>query len=630
MQNDEFKSALETIKLRAPIEDVVRERVPGLKKAGALWKACCPFHEERTPSFVVTPSRGTWHCFGACSTGGDQITFIQRFDNLEFMDAVEILAARTGVTLPKRGGPLERGGEETDRLFGVLDHAQRFYRAQMRTAEGQGAVRYLRERGLSDATADAFGVGYAPSAGTAFCEEARAQRIDLALCEKAGLVRRNDQGRAYDFFRGRLMIPIRDAKGRVVGFGARRLADGDDAGPKYMNSADSELFKKGTLIYALDRALPPVRKSAHIVLVEGYTDVMAAHQCGVANVVAVLGTATTDDHAALVRRSGARRVSLVFDGDEAGRKAAYKALHGLLPLELAIDVVSLRGGDDPCDLLVREGAQAFLAELEHGRDWFDFLAAGLEGKSGVELAQEVDRVLELLARLGKPVHRDSRIRDLARHLELPVAGVFEQFAQIERRLRPQRPAPAPAPQAAPARPAAPRDAEIVRAFEQLIVAELHDAALCSVVATEIRHCEDVDLVAIHAAMIDLLETATDTLEPITPGALFTRLGDDPARERLGRLVASVRSDRDEEFDVRGLFQGALHRLKDRLLVREEAELTRRMVALDQRQLDNPTDPALALELQEISEASARIRERKRDLVTLSPVRPQTRHVNRHG
>jgi DNA primase len=637
LQNDEFKSALEAVKLRAPIEDVVRERVPGLKKSGALWKACCPFHEERTPSFTVDPRRGTWHCFGACSTGGDQISFIQRFDNLEFWDALEILAARTGVTLPKRGGRIERDDEAQDRTYALLDHALRFYRGQMRTSEGQAAVRYLRERGLTEATAEAFGIGYAPAQGTAFCDEARAQRLDLALCETTSLVRRNAEGRAYDFFRGRLMIPIRDAKGRTVGFGARRLSDEDQAGPKYVNSADSELFKKGTLIYALDRALPFVRKSAHIVLVEGYTDVMAAHQCGVANVVAVLGTATTDDHAALVRRAGARRVSLVFDGDEARRKAAYKALHGLLPLELEIDVVSLSGGIDPCDLFVREGATAFLAELEHARGWFDFLAAGLAGKRGVELAQEVDRVLELLARIGKPVHRDSRIRDLAQHLELPAAGVFEQYSQIERRQRGQRAAPArsaPAQNAtavAPVKPApaAPRDAEIARAFEQLIVAELHDAALCSVVATEIRHCDDAELVAIHAALLDVLESA-DPLEPIQPGALFTSLGDHPARERLGRLVSSVRNERDEEFDVRGLFQGALHRLKDRLLVHEEAELTRRMIALDRRQLENPTDPDLALELQEISEASARIRERKRDLVTLSPVRPQSRQVNRHG
>jgi hypothetical protein len=373
-----------------------------------------------------------------------------------------------------------------------------------------------------------------------------------------------------------------------------------------------------------------VRKSAHIVLVEGYTDVMAAHQCGVANVVAVLGTATTDDHAALVRRTGARRVSLVFDGDEAGRKAAYKALHGLLPLEVEIDVVSLGGGDDPCDLLVREGAQAFLSEIEHARGWFEFLVAGLAHKSGVELSVETDRVLALLSRLQKPVHRDSRIRDLARHLELPVAGVFEQFAQIERKNPASRATPKP--NTAPSGPAqavraAPRDLEIMRAFEQLIVAELHDAALCSVIETEIHHCDDPDLVAIHGAIVALLESADPQL---TPGAVFTVLGESPSRERLGRLLPTVRFDSDEEFDVRGLFQGALHRLKDRLLALEEAELTQRMVGLDQRQLQNPSDPDLDLELQEIREASARIRERKQDLVTLSPVRPQSRQVNRHG
>ncbi|MBL8858524.1 MAG: DNA primase [Planctomycetes bacterium] len=559
MQHDDFRSALEAIKLRAPIEDVVRERVPGLKKSGALWKACCPFHDERTPSFTVDPRRGTWHCFGACSTGGDQIRFLERFDNLEFMDAVQILAARTGVELPQRNRGHERSGEETDASLAVLEHATQFYRAQLRTSEGQAAVRYLRARGLSEATVDAFGIGYAPATGNAFLEEASTARLDRAHCEKASLVRHTDDGRFYDFFRGRLMIPIRDLKGRTVGFGARRLSDDDAAGPKYVNSAETDVFKKSTLIYALDRALPVVRKSAHIVLVEGYTDVMAAHQCGVSNVVAVLGTATTDDHAALVRRTGARRVSLVFDGDEAGRKAAYKALHGLLPLELEIDVVSLPGGQDPCDLLVREGAQAFLAQVELAQGWFDFLVDGLRGFTGVQLSREVDRVLELFARISKPVHRDSRIADLARALALPATGLREQFNQLPDQQGRRR-------QASQARPTAPNptpatDKWTSDAFGDILGAVLKDAGVFPIVRPFLDRCTDEELARIFAVIGELYE---DVDLEIDAASVITALGEDPARDRVTKSLAPAEA-MGEDFDPVEIVESITAKLKRREL-----------------------------------------------------------------
>jgi DNA primase len=332
------------------------------------------------------PAAGTWHCFGACGTGGDSIGFLQRIDNLPFLEALEVLAARTGVELPKRtraGGAGSRDDRGEQAVRDTLERALVFYRRELATPEGARAAAYLRERGIADATAEAFGVGYAPANGQALVASLRDAGLDLADAIAAGLVRRTDEGRAYDFFRGRLVIPIRDERGRAVGFGARRLRDDDDAsGPKYVNTSETALFHKGRLVYALDRALPRIRREGRIVLVEGYTDVMAAHQHGFDNVVAVLGTSTTEDHAALIRRSGARRATLVFDGDEAGGKAAGRALHGLLPLEIEIDVVALRGGVDPCDLLVRDGAAAFRAHLDLARGWFEHVLDGLAGRAG--------------------------------------------------------------------------------------------------------------------------------------------------------------------------------------------------------------------------------------------------------
>lgn len=428
--DDDFKRALEAIKNRAPIEDVVRERVPTLRKAGALWQACCPFHDERTPSFKVDPRRGTWHCYGSCGAGGDQISFLERIDNLSFIEAVEILAARTGVELPrkKRVDPAVKEGERRQRA--ALEAAASFYKKCLHSPEGRRAAEYLAGRGLGATTGDVFGVGWAPSAGTALCEHLRAQGHEFEALEAAGLARRNDAGRAYDFFRGRLMIPIRDVEGGVLGFGGRRLVDDDEAGPKYVNTPETELFKKGRLIYAWDRALKEVRKCGRVALVEGYTDVMAAHQVGVPFVAAVLGTSTTEDHAALVRKSGARVVQLVFDGDNAGRKAAFKALHGLLPLELELQVAVLTGGDDPCDICVREGSAGFLARLDTAVHWFTFLLDGVRERRGMELSQEVDRVLSLLTRIRKPVLRQSLIADLAAAIDMPVAALREQYQAL--------------------------------------------------------------------------------------------------------------------------------------------------------------------------------------------------------
>lgn len=561
MSNDDLQRVIEAIKLRAPLEDVVRERVPSLRKTGALWVACCPFHDERTPSFKVDPRRGRWQCYGACGTGGDHFTFLQRIDNLEFWDALEILAARTGVELPRKGGGAAHDDQDAP-AYAALEAATQYYRSQLATAEGQAAVRYLRGRGLDATTCDAFGVGYAPASGQAFLTHAREARLDPGVLERTGLVRRNDAGRPYDFFRGRLMIPIRDVKGRTVGFGGRVL---DDSTPKYVNTPETPLFKKGRLVYALDRALPIVRREGRIVLVEGYTDVMAAHQHGVGYVVAVLGTATTEDHAALLRKTGARRISLVFDGDEAGRKAAYKALDGLLHLEVEIDVVSLPGGDDPCDLLVREGASAFTAQLDQAQGWFEFLVEGLRGKRGADLSREADRVLELLAKLAKPVHREARIVELAQALEMPAASLRAQYdalpsqiaarrgrredARIEGSASPRGAGPG-APRDAgspstrdgarstvPATPAAPPvDPLVVRAFEEMLGAVLWDVATLARARAWTERCPDPELARAFGAIEDLYR---DVEAVVDEAHVVAALGADPARERIGPIVSRV-------------------------------------------------------------------------------------------
>lgn len=416
MNDLEFRQLIERLKLTLPIEEVVGMRVPGLKPAGSNWKACCPFHEEKTPSFVVTPARGTWHCFGSCSEGGDAISFVQKFDGLSFWEAVKDLAQSAGIELPKERGRARKEDPRMDAALEALERAERLFSKRLAGTDGEPSRRYLSERGLEPTTVEAFGVGFAP-VGNALLEAARSSGFSQQGLLDAGLIRQGDEGRPYDFFRGRLMIPIRDSLGRTVGFGGRVLPGAD--GPKYVNTPETPAFKKGKLIYGLDRAAKAVRSTRHLILMEGYTDVMAAHQVGLSNAGAVLGTATTPDHARLVRKVGSRRVSLVFDADDAGRKAVTKALSGLLSLEhTTFDVIVLPEGSDPCDFLLTEGREAFEAALAEPVDWTEFLLSALEGADPTSTAEGVDTFLGLLLEIGNPVQRDALVKQCASRLGL--------------------------------------------------------------------------------------------------------------------------------------------------------------------------------------------------------------------
>ena len=543
----DLKRAIEEIKERAPIEEIVRERIPELRRRGRLWEACCPFHEERTPSFKVDPSRGTWHCFGACQRGGDVLSFVQASQNLAFGDALELLAARTGVELPARRRTAEAAD---DPGFAALAAAEVYFRSELQSAEGRAARAYLAQRRLQPNTIDAFGLGWAPRSGAGLLAQARRSGIDPGAWEATGLLRKGEDGSLFSFFRGRLVIPIRDVKGRTVGFGARRITDDEGSGPKYVNTPETPYFHKGRLIYGLDRALPEVRRGGRLILVEGYTDVMSAHQAGIGTVCAVLGTATTEEHAALVRRSGARRVDLVFDGDRAGRQAAWKALHGLLPLEVELSVATLPGGADPADVLSQGGAQPFLAQVELARDWFEFVLEGLPARSGKELAAEVDLVLELLDRLPKPIQRDSHMRVLAERLAMPVETVREAWRALPERRR--DPAGARAPRAegragagSPGHPPVPRgpsrkplDPQVLSAYKAAVGAVLEDPGLVPRVRPWVERCPSPGLRAVLDAVVELFEDDDAVLDP---SSVMSALGDHPVRDHVLDLVEFARS-----------------------------------------------------------------------------------------
>jgi DNA primase len=358
-------SEKEQVRSRTDIVALISQYTP-LRRVGSKFKGLCPFHTEKTPSFNVDPEMGRWHCFGACSEGGDAFKFLQKIEGLSFPEALERLAERAGITLTRTGQDREeaqRQQTEKDRLFSVNALALRFFRETMGRA--RMAQEYTKRRGLAHETMEQFGVGYAPDDWSGLSEFLLSQRVHLEDAEKAGLVfasRRGD-GTYTDKFRGRLMFPILDIQERIVGFGGRLLVPAENA-PKYLNSPETPVFSKSKILYGLNRAKKAVEKADQVLVVEGYMDVIACHQAGILNVVATLGTSLTDEHVRLIRRY-TKNVVLSFDSDEAGVRAALRAAElfasnigaGAAGESGTLRVLSLPPGEDP-DSLVGKGEVA--------------------------------------------------------------------------------------------------------------------------------------------------------------------------------------------------------------------------------------------------------------------------------
>jgi len=368
-------SFLDELRARVPLSPVVGRRVK-LIRAGREWKGCCPFHNEKSPSFYVNDDKGFYHCFG-CGAHGDVIRFLTEQEGLGFIDAVKQLATEAGMEVPSESPEARARAEVADRLQSLVQRAAEWFQQQLRSPAGAEARAYLERRGVSAALIKDFALGFSPDSLTALKTAMKDAGEDRLL--EAGLLGRTDSGETYDRFRGRLMFPIRDRRGRIVGYGGRALGD---IQPKYLNSADGPLFDKGRLLYNLDRAGPVARKSGRLVVVEGYMDVIGVAGAGIEELVAPLGTAMTEDQLGLAWRNADEPI-LCFDGDGAGQRAALRA--GLRALPLLVPGKSLRiarlpAGEDPDDLVRRGGAAAFRSVLDTAVPLIDFLwSSEIEG-----------------------------------------------------------------------------------------------------------------------------------------------------------------------------------------------------------------------------------------------------------
>jgi DNA primase len=406
---------------RVDIVDVVQQRVP-LKRAGREWTACCPFHDERTPSFTVSPAKQFYHCFG-CGAHGSAIKFLMEYDRLEFPDAVEELAQAVGVTVPHEGGPARPREDRTD-LYALLDGAATFYQDQL--PKNEAARAYCKKRGLDKDVIDRFRIGWAPGGWDAVKRALGTSDARVKMLEQAGMLSTGDKGK-YDRFRERLMFPIMDRRGRVIAFGGRIL-EGD--GPKYLNSPETPLFHKGRELFALWQVRQANTKLERLIVVEGYMDVVSLHQAGIAQAVATLGTATTAEHAELLFRT-APDVYFCFDGDRAGRSAAWRALESVLPRMRdgrQAFFLFLPEGEDPDSLVRKEGSAGFEARLRQATPLSEYFYGYLSHDVNVATLDGRARLAEhakpLLAKLPDGAFRDLMYAELEKRTGVQTASAM--------------------------------------------------------------------------------------------------------------------------------------------------------------------------------------------------------------
>lgn len=445
--------AVDEIKERLDIVEVISAYVP-LKKAGRNYKGLCPFHTEKTPSFVVFPETGTWHCFGACGTGGDLFTFIMRKENMTFGEALRFLAGKAGVTLEPPSERKQAEDAQRQRLLEVLSAATLYYHNLLLHAPAaQPARQHLASRHLEPRTWQTFQLGYAPGEWRALSSYLLEKGYALEDLVTAGLVVVPEEREGhYDRFRHRLIIPIRDHRGQVVGFGARAL---DESQPKYLNSPQSPLFDKGRILFGLDSAREAIRATGRAVIVEGYMDVLMARQHGMDNVVATMGTALTEAHLSQLARL-APRILLAMDADEAGNQATLRGLNlaretmrrRAVPvltatgqvrfeerLDLDLRILALPPGRDP-DEVIRENPEAWERLVEAAVPvvdyYFQVVLANLDLTQARDKSQAVQALTPILRDLGDEVQREHYVQRLARLLRVSEQAIRTEMHRVPR------------------------------------------------------------------------------------------------------------------------------------------------------------------------------------------------------
>ncbi len=602
------------VRERARIDEVVSDYVTLKNAGGGSMKGLCPFHDEKSPSFHVTPSRGFYHCFG-CQAGGDVIKFLQEVDGLGFAEAVERLADKFGVQLryqeaaPGEARPQRRDGHLRPRLLEAHRAAAEFYVDALETPDAMAGRQFLSDRGFDKEAADRFGIGFAPRDGGALYRHLRQKGFNDQELVVGGLVAQGQRGH-YDRFRGRLLWPIRETNGDVIGFGARRLFDDDRIDAKYLNTPETPIYKKSHVLYGIDLARRDIARASQAVVVEGYTDVMACHLSGVPTAVATCGTAFGDDHGRVLRRllhdhdEFRGEVIFTFDGDAAGQKAALRAFEGDQNFAGQTYVAVEPDGLDPCDLRLQKGDAAVRELVARRVPLYRFVLGNVVTRYDLDRADGRVDALREAAKLVSAIRDRSKVEAFARELA-GMVGVDVEDARGEvrraagRAARPQQgqrgratgpggPS-APAGDAAPQRPAAPpmpdlRDPRFSLERETLKLVVQHPG----VVGAATRDVDGDDFThPVYRAVWDAVAACGGpTAAPATEvwvSKLRDTLDEGPVAHALGALaVEPVLSAKEPD---RGYVNAHVFRLQELTAMRRIADLKSRL------QRTNPVEHA---------------------------------------
>jgi DNA primase len=419
---------IDEIRNSVDIVDLIGSLVP-LKKRGKNYVGSCPFHQEKTPSFNVSPERQMYHCFG-CGVGGNAISFVMEYEKVSFPEAVRSLADRLGITLPTTTSADDGKISEQEELYQVCKTVGLFYYQSMtETSEGKIALEYFRRRGFTDETVRTFGLGYSLNSWDALIKYGSEKKIGTDMLERAGLVRHRDDGSYHDYFRGRAMFPIFSTTGRVLGFGARKLREDDPLG-KYLNSPETLIYNKSKVLYGLFQAKEEIREKDSVILVEGYADLLSVYQAGFRNVVASSGTALTVEQIQLISRY-TKKIAIMYDADSAGSKAALRGVDLILENDLDVMVVPLPEGEDPDSFIIKNGANAFQKLLDNSISFVDFIAQTYE-KSGMlstpeGQAQTVRTIIKTIAKMKDELKRNFYIRSVSEKYKLYEATLYREL-----------------------------------------------------------------------------------------------------------------------------------------------------------------------------------------------------------
>ncbi|MEW6313905.1 MAG: DNA primase [Pseudomonadota bacterium] len=599
------QSFIQDLLNRVDIVDVVERYVP-LKRAGANYVACCPFHNEKSPSFTVSQSKQFYHCFG-CGAHGSVIGFVMEYSGISFVEAVKELASGAGIVVPEEkrdGGAEPRKVPPSTDLYEMMQRAAQYYKGELKRSET--AIAYLKRRGLSGEIAARFGLGYAPDGWQNLEAVFPAEYAGQSMLD-TGLVIENEQGRRYDRFRGRAMFPIHNAKGLIIGFGGRVLDQGE---PKYLNSPETPLFEKGRELYGLFQARRAIRDVGRVLVVEGYMDVVALAQYGVEYAVATLGTATTPFHVQKLLRQ-ADEVVFCFDGDDAGRRAAWRALENSLAQLVdgkQLSFLFLPQGEDPDSLVRKIGKEAFEAQLKDALPLSAFLLRELIQRVNLQTQEGRARLLQdarlLVTQIAAPA-----LGLMLRKRLAELAGVSQEELEAMYQIRSESAKPKVPPKAARAQPS------VVRKLSEML---LYRPDLAGTVDTTcLEEAEGLALAGVNAEEIALLREMLEFLcahaHIQSSAAVLEGFRECPGAARLQHLAGGLFAWEERQLDEAALaqeFDGAWQRFQE--LIRN-AHIHRLHAKLQHEGWDE-ADKARYRELQRRATASPKNQENKENRV----------------